>query len=116
MAFSTQTRVLMVLGYSLVSINNRAIVLPALDGDAILYVESILVRLLNLDQDLETNIRDSMAVKVQDLGLDYGAYVAQARAQGSRLLKELAAATGTPVVYDRYRGSSGNSITVRNYY
>lgn len=115
--FTTETRALMALGYSLVSINTRSVIFPPnLGVDGMAYVDTLLARLVILDTELETNIRDSMAVKIQDIGVNYAGYIAQARAQGSRLLKELAAATSTPVTFDRYSGSSGNSITIRNYY
>lgn len=116
MAFSTETRALMALGYSLLSINARAVFFPTQLGvDGLAYVEGILTRLVVLDTEIEANIRDSMTLKVGDIGLNYASYLMQARCQGSRLLKELAAATSTPVVFDRYTGSS-SSITVRNYY
>ena len=113
--FTTETRALMALGYSLVSINAHAVIFPPnLGVDGLDYVDNILSRLVVLDGEIETNIRDSMTHRVGELTLDYKAYVAQARAQGSRLLKELATASGTPVVFDRYSGSS--SIAVSNYY
>ena len=113
--FTTETRALMALGYSLISINAKAVIFPQIGVDGLVYVSGILAKLVVLDTELETNIRDSMATKVGDLGLSYGAYISQAKQQGSRLLKELAAATGTPVVFYRYLGSSG-TIIARNYY
>ena len=116
MAFSTETRALMALGYSLVSINARAVYFPTQLGiDGLAYVESVLTRLVILDTEIESNIKDSMTLKVGDIGLNYAGYLLQARCQGSRLLKELAAATSTPVVFDRYTGLS-SSIAVCNYY
>ena len=115
--FTTETRALMALGYSLVSINARAVYFPPQLGvDGLAYVDNILARLVVLDAEIESNIKDSMTLKVGDIGLNYAGYIIQARCQGSRLLKELAAATSTPVIFDRYTGSSGSSITVRNYY
>ena len=105
----------MSLGYSLVSINAKAVLFPTQLGvDGLAYVEGILSRLVVLDTEIEANIKDSMTLKVGDIGLNYAGYLLQARCQGSRLLKELASATSTPVVFDRYTGSS--SIAVRNYY
>ena len=106
----------MALGYSLVSINARAVYFPPQLGvDGLAYVDSILARLVVLDTEIESNLKDSMTHRVGDITLNYAGYLLQARCQGSRLLKELAAATSTPVVFDRYTGSSG-SIAVRNYY
>lgn len=119
MAFTTEVRALMALGYGLTSINNRVVIFPPnLGSDGLLYVEGILSELLSLDLELKSNISDSMAVKVQDLGLDYRQYIAQASARGSRLLEQLSAAIDTPVVYDRYKNTSkhGSGIAVRNYY
>ena len=112
--FTTETRALMALGYSLISINAQAVIFPEIGVAGLAYVVGILTRLVALDLEIESNIQDSMTSRVADINLNYAGYILQARCQGSRLLKELAAATGTPVVFDRYSGSS--SITARNYY
>jgi hypothetical protein len=117
MAFSRQTQALLVLGYSLVSIrNNPSLFPPQLgeDPNVMVYVSELLDKLSLLDAEIEDNIRDSMAVKVQDLGLDYGAYLLQANVSASKLLHELGNALSTPVVFDKYRGQ-GQRMTVRSY-
>lgn len=120
MAFSTETQALLALGYGLVSINNGAITFPSgLGVDGLALVSGILTDLQELDLELSENISNSMAVKVQDLGLSYPQYVALASAKGSRLLERLAVALDTPVVYDKYKNNSkagGAGIAVRNYY
>lgn len=114
--FTTETRAMMALGYSLISINTQAAIFPPnLGVDGLAYVDTILARLVVIDLEIESNIRDSMTVRVADIGLNYAGYISQARCQGSRLLKELAAATSIPIIFDRYSGASG-SIAARNYY
>lgn len=78
------------------------------------YISDILARLALLDLDISDNIRDSMAVKVQDLGLDYRAYILNANVSASKLLHELAQALSTPVAFDKYLGQ-GQRISVRSY-
>lgn len=118
MAFSTETRALMALGYGLVSINSRAVTLPDIGTDGLLFVEGILADLAELDLELKANISDSMAEKVEGIGLNYAQYITQTSARGSRLLERLAAAIDTPVAYDSYKNTSkgGSSIAIRNYY
>ena len=51
--FSTETRALMSLGYSLVSINAKAVLFPTQLGvDGLAYVEGILSRLVVLDTEI----------------------------------------------------------------
>lgn len=118
MAFPTQTQSLLVLGYSLVTIRSNPSLFPdsvATDIESMAYCQNILSTLALLDSELAENTRDSMAVKVQDLGLDYGQYIAQTLRRGSRLLLELSTAISTPVMFDKYMGNSV-SISVKSYY
>lgn len=120
MAFPRQTQALLVLGYSLVTIRANPSLFPASlsdDPNSMVYVADMLDRLALLDVEISDNIRDSMAVKVQDLGLDYAGYVMQANVSASKLLHELATALSVPVMCDKYMGSSGvRSKAVQNYY
>lgn len=117
MAFSRQTQALLVLGYSLVTIKSNPSLYPPIlaeDTDSSAYVLELLDRLALLDTEIADNIRDSMAVKVQDLGLDYAGYILQANVSASKLLHELATAISVPVMVDKYMGQ-GKRTTVRSY-
>jgi hypothetical protein len=117
MAFPRQTQALLVLGYSLVSIRSNPSLFPSFileDANSMIYVADILDRLASLDVEIEDNIRDSMAVKVQDLGLDYGAYISNANISASKLLHELSTALSVPLISDKYIGK-GKVTSVKNY-
>lgn len=117
MAYSTSTRVLLALGYSLVNINNGHIRLPDnLTADDFTYFSGILTQLDAIDTELENNTRDSMAVQVQDLTLDYNRYIAQTLARANRLLQQLSRAASTPVAFNKYGGGNHGIKLVRSYY
>ena len=75
-----------------------------------------------IDLRLEEARSDSMAVKVDDLNVDYKQHVQHLLSEGSRLLKELSFIVDLPLVYNRYKnsstdlsgdgGSSGNGLIV----
>ena len=118
MAFQTETNVLLALGYSLVTIKSNPKLFPdsvSTDPDSMLFCVSILNSLRALDLELAENTKDSMAVKVQDLGLDYRQYITQTLQRGCRLLEELSTAISVPIITNKYTGSVSR-IAVRNYY
>lgn len=115
MTFPVQTRSLMALGYSLVTIKSvPGLFPPSLTSvDELAYVEDVLAQLVVLDAEIVLNTKDAMAEQVQDLKLNYNRYIGQARAAGSRLLNQLSIAISTPILFNKYGGGSG---AVRNYY
>jgi hypothetical protein len=111
----------MALGYSLVAIKARIVFFPAgFTVEELAYVQLLLTEISEQDRKIKANIDDAMAVKVQDLSLDYGQYLSQARAAGSRLLEQLATLIAVPIAHDRFKNGSASpssgGIAVRSYY
>lgn len=115
MAFPVQTRSLMALGYSLITIKSQPGLFPPnlVSVDELQYVEDVLAQLATLDAEIALNTKDAMAEQVQDLKLNYKCYIGQSLALGSRLLNQLSVAISTPIVFNKYGGSQG--LAVRNY-
>lgn len=108
-----QTRTLIVLGYSTVYIRNHPGTFPVNTTiDELTYIESLVTQIESLDTELLANTKDSMAVKVQDLGLDYNRYIMQTLSLQDSLKQRLSMVTDIPL-YD-----SGGSATMAypNYY
>jgi hypothetical protein len=82
--------------------------------DELAYVDSLVTKIQAIDAELLENTRDSMAVKVQDLGLDYDRYISQTLALQERLKTELSFAVGVPQ-FER-EDIYNISLAVRNYY
>ena len=116
MAFPTQTRALMVLGYSLVTIKSVPGLFPPslVSVDDLAFVDGLLTQLDALDAEIALNTKDSMAEQVQDLKLNYNRYLCQALASDTRLLNQLSIALSTPILFNKYGG--GSATAVRNYY
>lgn len=116
MALPVQTRVLNALGYSMVYIRNNQNAFPSnITVDELAYITDLVTKVEAIDTELLENTRDSMAVKVQDLGLDYNRYILQTLALQQRLLEKLSDVTGiTPNTEST--ASEAGTIAVRNYY
>jgi hypothetical protein len=64
----------------------------------------IIDRLSEIDGLIFSALPDSMAVKVGDIAVDYTAHIALLRGEASNLLKQLAATSGIPLLFDKYTG------------
>lgn len=115
MALPTQTRALQALGYSLVFIKNNPYFFPPnLTLDELTYVEDLVTKIETLDTELLTNTKDSMAIKVADLGLDYNRYISQTLALQDRYKERLSDTIGIQHFSNSQQYSS--SMLVRSYY
>lgn len=114
MALPVSTRTLLVLGYSTTYIRNNQDTFPCnITEDEFNYITGLVTKIEAIDTELLENTRDSMAVKVQDLGLDYNRYISQTLALQSRLRDQLVMVTGIPICEAE---GSDYGIAVRNYY
>jgi hypothetical protein len=82
---------------------------PPLDRTRRLAADRILERLQEIDTLIVQALPDSMAVRVGDITVDYGAHVGLLRSEGSNLLRQLAATADVPLLYDKYTGQSHNA-------
>lgn len=89
---------------------------PSLDIVRAAKANEIITQLVAIDQALASARLDSMAIQVDKLTVDYTKHIALLKAEGSRLLKELANVTGLVVVYDRYYGSARETVAKRSPY
>lgn len=113
MALTVQTRVLNALGYSMTYIRNNPYLFPTTTtADELEYFDKLCTQVETIDTELLDNTKDSMAVKVQDLGLDYNRYISQTLSLRQRILERLSEVSG---VVQFYGNGSGN-VTVKNYY
>lgn len=94
--------------------NNPDTFPSGLTVDELAYVSSLVGKIEAIDAELVENTRDSMAIKVQDLGLDYNRYIAQTLALQDRLKTQLSNTTGIDIYEDAF--DNYNSLAVRNYY
>jgi hypothetical protein len=83
-------------------------------------MQTILSKLLLIDAELEQNRKDSMAIDVGGVKVDFNRNILITKAEGTRLLKELEQISGVTLKFDKYLGRSpqGLSVTplvVRNY-
>lgn len=114
MALPSQTRILQTLGYSFVHIRNNQYLFPTgLTAEELAYADDLASKIAAIDIELLENTRDSMAVKVQDLGLDYNRYISQTLGMKERLLDRLSDAIG---VCRNEKAEEGYNLSVRNYY
>lgn len=109
------TRALQALGYSLFFIkNNPHFFPPNFTADELLYIDQIVTTIETLDTELLTNTKDSMAVQVDKLGLDYGKYISQTMALQDRYKNKLSDTIGVKAFSDSEQQPS--SLLVRSYY
>lgn len=114
MALPVSTRVLLALGYSTVYIRNNLNTFPVnITGDELAYITDLVTKIETIDTELLENTRDSMAVKVQDLGLDYNRYIAQSLALQDRLRCKLSETTGITIMGG---AEETHTMAVRSYY
>lgn len=114
MALPVSTRTLLALGYSTTYARNFPDTFPSeLTVDELAYVTSLVTKIEAIDTELLENTRDSMAIKVQDLCLDYNRYIAQTLALQGRLRDQLSMTTDIPL---HEAESSSYGMSVRNYY
>lgn len=89
------------------------LVLPLLSVERQTDVDRLLAELADLDELLAAALRDSMAVKVGELTVDYARHITQLRQEGSGKLRLLSILSGVPLLFDKYTGrsvtSGGNS-------
>lgn len=89
---------------------------PSLDTARVAKANEIISQLEAIDLALASARLDSMAIQVDKLTVDYAKHIALLKAEGSRLLKELSNLSGLPLVYDRYYGSSRETVIKRSPY
>ena len=118
MALPLQQQVLKQLGYSFVQINSNVVDFPrGLTVDQLTDMQVLSDQLVALDVEIATNIRDSMAVKVQDLTLNYAQYIRETRALASQVLNDLSFIASVPIAFNKYTSSKARAVTaVHNYY
>lgn len=113
------------LGYSVRDFQNRLtglpVIIPEFTADDIEALQEIIDKLIALDLELETNRADSMALDVGGVKVDFNRNIQITKAEGSRLLRELAALSAIPIRFDKYLGryagnTSSTPLVVRNYY
>jgi hypothetical protein len=94
---------------------------PDYSSDDLEALQVIIDKLVAIDEELETNRKDSMALDVGGVKVDFNRNIQITRQEGTRLLKELSQLSDIPIRYDKYLGRSPgeNSVTplvVRNYF
>lgn len=75
---------------------------PLLPPGRVRLVEDLLTRLTHIDQAIQEAVGDSMAVKLGETTVDYAQHLDILRDEGSRLVHQLARASGLALVYDIY--------------
>jgi uncharacterized membrane-anchored protein YhcB (DUF1043 family) len=109
------------LGYSPAVLNTEQFV-HYLEADynslTIDRIESVFLELEGIDLQLKDALSDSMAVKIDDLTVDYEKHYKHLSSEGSRLVQELANLTGLGIAYDKYRKRShlGESAQSGNFF
>lgn len=83
---------------------------PVLDVARASRANDLIAQLNAVDVALATARIDSMATAVGDLKVDYARHMSLLKAEGSRLLKDLANLTGLAVAYDRFLGQSPTKV------
>jgi hypothetical protein len=63
---------------------------------------NILTELENIDEKILLSLNDSMAMKVDDITVDYKQHYRHLLHEGHRLLGELSSLIAIPIKYDRY--------------
>ncbi len=81
---------------------------PVLSFDRQQRVDRLLQDLQEIDEMLKNALRDSMAVEVGELTVNYGNHIAQLKNEGSTKLRELSVITGIPLLFDKYSGRGAN--------
>ncbi len=67
-------------------------------------VDRVILELTELDTLIAAALRDSMAIEVGDLKVNYDAHIAHLRGEASNKLRLLSVLTGLPLLFDRYSG------------
>lgn len=96
---TVQTRCLLALSYSISEIESGVIRYPlaAYTTDTLENVAKLIEKIDNIDNELDSNLSDSMAVAVADIRLDYKQYTYQQLANRARLVGRLSDLIGLPV-------------------
>lgn len=84
-------------------------------------LQVIIDKLVAIDEELEQNRKDSMALDVGGVKVDFNRNIQITKHEGSRLLRELSQLSDIPIKFDKYlgRSPSEHSVTplvVRNYF
>jgi hypothetical protein len=118
MALPLTQLVLKQLGYSFTQINSNVVVFPSgLTNDQLESIKALSDQLVALDLEIATNIRDSMAIKVQDLTLNYSQYIRETRGLASQTLEDLSYMANLPIKFNKYTTNKTKVVTaVTNYY
>lgn len=93
---------------------------PEYTDDDKAVIDHIVNKLVAIDTELEQNRKDSMALDVGGVKVDFNRNIAITKAEGTRLLRELSQLSDLPLKYDKYQGRSPNDLSVtplvaRNY-
>lgn len=115
MALPLPTRALQALGYSLFFIKNNPYFFPPnFTTEELTFIEEIVANIEALDLELIANTKDSMAVKVDKLELDYNRYIGQTLALQNRYREKLSDTIGVKPFTSGAQHST--SLLVRSYY
>lgn len=103
------------LGYSTRHFDPRftaqPIVFPLYTVDDQAFMQLILDKLTAIDSELEANRKDSMALDVGGVKVDFLKNMQITKAEGTRLLRALEQASGVPMKFDKYLGRSPNGLS-----
>jgi uncharacterized membrane-anchored protein YhcB (DUF1043 family) len=69
-------------------------------------IDAIFLELDAIDIQLKDALSDSMAMRIDNLEVNYERHYQHLSSEGSRLLQELSNLTGMPIAYDKYKRRS----------
>jgi hypothetical protein len=112
------------LGYSARQFDSRyssnTLNIPTYNTTDKALLNDIYDKLVIIDNAIDQNALDSMALAIGDIKVDYNRNMAILKAEGSRYLQQLSQLAGVPIDYDKYLGRSPGKfsktpLVVRNY-
>ena len=89
----------------------QPITFPLYTADDQAFLQVILDKLTAIDSELEINRKDSMALDVGGVKVDFLKNIQITKAEGTRLLRSLEQASGIPMKFDKYLGRSPNGMS-----
>lgn len=79
-------------------------------------MSALLQQIADIDAKLTAATEDSMAEKVDSLGLNYRQHVKHLKSEGSRLLRQLSNVTGLKIEYNKYTTPNTAVTAYTNYW
>lgn len=77
---------------------------PTLGPQSLETTNRLLTELETIDQQIADARRDSMAEEIDGMKVNFSAHIAELKADGSRLLRQIANVSGMALKFDRYTG------------